>query len=80
MKFRFEADQAYQLEAIAAVADLFDGQPRIGRPEFTLHAEHEVAAVANRLDLGEADLYANLQIVQTRNGVAFRARLPFKLG
>jgi type III restriction enzyme len=69
VKFRFDADQAYQLEAIGAVADLFDGQVRIEQPEFTLHSEHEVAAVANRLDLGEAELFANLQVVQAHNRI-----------
>lgn len=65
MQFRFDPDQPFQLEAIAAIADLFDGQRRndLG-VSFQLGA---VPAVPNRLDLSEADLLHNLQVVQKRN-------------
>jgi len=65
MQFRFDANQEYQLRAIEAVADLFDGQPRL-ETGMTLEVESGVAAVANRLDLDEAALLANLHEVQRR--------------
>ncbi len=35
MKLQFDANQAYQLDAVAAVTDLFDGQP-LATPEYTV--------------------------------------------
>src|SRR5262245_41325728 len=35
MKLQFDANQSYQLDAVAAVTDLFDGQP-LGTPDYTV--------------------------------------------
>ncbi len=67
MQFRFDSKQEYQIHAIEAVANLFEGQPRI---EADLTFELGFAAVANRLDLKEADLLKNLQAVQSQNRIA----------
>ena len=70
MQFQFDADQEYQLDAIQAIADLFTGQGRI-KAELCFTAGQSIfAAVANRLDLSEADLLANLHAVQRANGIA----------
>ena len=65
MQFRFDAKQEYQVRAIEAVTDLFEGQPRL-ETGMTLEPESGVAAVANRLDLDESTLLGNLQAVQHR--------------
>jgi type III restriction enzyme len=65
MHFRFESNQEYQLDAISAIVDLLDGQPRID-PDLVL-AGAGFAAVSNRLDLDEEALVANLRTVQKRN-------------
>lgn len=68
MKLQFDANQEYQIAAIKAVADLFDGQPRVDAAmDFSLSAGF--AAIANRLDLSEGALLRNLAAVQQENDV-----------
>jgi len=68
MKFRFDANQEFQLRALNAVADLFDGQPRI-TASLTFALAAEFAAVANRLDIDEQALLRNLQKSQAENSI-----------
>jgi type III restriction enzyme len=66
MRFQFDPNQAYQLRAIEAVADLFRGQARV-LPDFdTFELGAIFSPVANRLDLNDAQLLANLHAVQKR--------------
>ena len=83
MEFKFDAHQSYQRDAIAAVVDLFEGQPRdVSTLETSLSSQffevgnqtvldivNEVGAVGNRLVLDETTLLHNLQEVQDRNGL-----------
>ena len=70
MQFQFDANQAYQLRAIEAVADLFRGQPRV-TIDFRAFALGELfSPVGNRLDLDEAQLLENLRAVQADGGLA----------
>ena len=82
LKLRFEAELPFQLDAIAAVRDLFAGQRarpseftvvRPGSPErLQLGARTEHAAwtgLGNRLTLREPELLDNLRRVQVRNGL-----------
>ena len=79
MKLRFDANQPYQLDAIAAVVDLFDGQPQ-GAPLFfvirmggfgELYAGHERTenGIGNRLLLEADKQRANTRTLQTRNDI-----------
>jgi Restriction endonuclease len=79
MKLQFDPNQPFQLDAVAAVTDLFDGQPQ-GAPEFAIinagdmgglfaGQDHTELGVGNRLLLAEDRLTANTRAVQTRNDI-----------
>lgn len=61
MEFRFDATQQFQLDAIASVMGLLDGQGRIGA---SLIPAAGSTVVPNRLDLDDAQLLDNLRRVQ----------------
>lgn len=83
MEFKFDPNQSYQRDAIDAVVDIFEGQPRetsgLGvtiRSQFVdagdqtaLEMVSEVGAVGNRLLIDDSILLHNLQRVQDRNGL-----------
>jgi type III restriction enzyme len=76
MEFRFDANQEFQVKAIEAVADLFDGQPPVAAAmHFAAGPLFGVSAISNRLDLNEGALLANLQKVQKANGIKPDAEL-----
>jgi type III restriction enzyme len=79
LKLQFDADQQFQINAVAAVADLFEGQPQ-GAPEYAVISaggvgglfagqERTELGLGNRLLLAEDTLHANARIVQTRNEI-----------
>ena len=79
MKLQFDPNQQYQLDAVAAVVDLFDGQPQ-GASEYAVidmgeqgglfagQAQTELG-VGNRLLLDDEKLLANARVVQARNDI-----------
>lgn len=81
--FHFDPRQPFQLDAIASVVDLFDGQPKDAEKlattlrvevaakegELGLDTSQDVGAIGNNLVLDEAAILANLQMVQDRNGL-----------
>jgi type III restriction enzyme len=69
MEFKFDATQEYQLDAIAAVCGLLEGQP-YAPSQLVVPKGASFQAVANRLDLDEAALLANLRAVQAARDIA----------
>jgi type III restriction enzyme len=68
MKLQFQADLTYQNDAIAAVVDLFEGQP-VGRSPPADWLQVQASAFANRWSLSADTLQANLRRVQARHGI-----------
>lgn len=79
MKLQFDPNQPFQLDAMAAVTDLFDGQSQ-GAPEYAVinlgsmeglfaGQERTELGVGNRLLLGEDKLRENLRAIQPRNDI-----------
>lgn len=79
MKLQFDADQQFQINAVAAVADLFEGQPQ-GTPEYAIinvggmgglfaGQEQTELGVGNRLLLAEESLLANTRTIQAHNEI-----------
>ena len=79
MKLQFDPNQQYQLDAVAAMTDLFEGQPQ-GAPEYSvIHVEgmdglfagqtSTELGVGNHLLFAEKKLLANTRGVQARNDI-----------
>ena len=77
MKIQFDPNQQFQIDAMAAVTDLFDGQPQAA-PEYAVinlgdmgglfsGQDRTELGVGNRLLLSEEKLRENTRLVQTRN-------------
>ncbi len=81
MKIKFDSNQPYQRDAINAAVDIFDGQPlAAGAFEVQLDTTGQMAGwselgIGNRLTLTPEQLLANLNRIQTANGVSFSEKL-----
>ena len=59
MEFKFDATQDYQLDAIAAACELFEGQANVPS-QLVAPKGASFQAIASRLELDESALLANL--------------------
>ena len=89
MDFKFDPNQEFQKEAIAAIIDLFEGQPRdLSLSRFNLpigvsdaggqtflEIAAEVGAVGNQLVIDSQTILENLEKIQDRNGLEIASEL-----
>ena len=74
MKLKFDPALAYQIDAVEAVADLFEGQPR-GQTSFEVSdtmpdgVALTTYGVGNNLTLTDEQLLANTHVIQKRNDI-----------
>ena len=88
MKLQFDPGQAYQLDAIGAVVDLFDGQPQGVGDMTVIQAGSEGGlfagqqrtelGVGNQLVIDEERLLANTRAVQLRNDIEADEQAPLQ--
>lgn len=69
MEFKFDANQEYQVQAVDAICDLFDGQIYVQAQVSFSAGTFALASIANRLDLDDATILKNFRDVQRRNGI-----------
>lgn len=73
MKLHFDSNQEYQLEAIKAITDIFEGQPLSGGDfEFSVSAAGVLLSengMGNRLTLSEEQILENIKTIQQRNQI-----------
>ena len=79
MKIQFDPNQQFQLDAVSAISDLFEGQPQ-NAPEYAiintkslggLFAGHEQTelGIGNKIQISEDKLKENLRTIQLRNDI-----------
>lgn len=76
MKLKFDSTQAYQVQAVAALTDLLEGQP-LGQGDFTVTESVNVMGSVQQMELGVANniavtpetIYKNLATIQERNDI-----------
>ena len=76
MRFKFEANQDYQLRAIKSVANLLEGQPHV-QVGLDVVEGAMFTAVPNRMGLDDESLLKNIQLVQTQNNLDVDAFLEY---
>ena len=73
MKLHFDSNQEYQLDAIKAITDIFEGQPLSGGDfEFSVSSVGALLSengLGNRLTLSEEQILENVKFIQHRNEI-----------
>lgn len=78
IKFQFDANQEYQLQAINSTVDLFEGMGNF-RPEFSLGDEIKPNLPEDEI-LFESEIRTNLENIQERNAVPIAQELEIESG
>jgi type III restriction enzyme len=76
MKLKFDANQQYQLDAVDAVVDIFEGQPleggdfemKVSQPQGQMQIDGSIV-IGNDLCLSNEDILSNVRKIQERNNL-----------
>jgi type III restriction enzyme len=81
MKLQFDGQQAYQLDAIQSIIDIFEGQP-LAKGNFELSFAMEKSSIAytekgvgNQMVLSDEQILQNIQAIQSDNGITPSSKL-----
>lgn len=83
MKFKFDSSQQYQIDAVASIVDLFEGQP-LNKEDFTVQMAtatplfQSELGVGNNIIVDESVFYKNLLSIQERNDLDTITELSFR--
>lgn len=79
MKLQFDPNQQFQIDAVSAIADLFEGQPKTSSDYSVINMEmldglflgqtQSELGIGNRLGISEEKILENLRAVQLRNDI-----------
>lgn len=85
MKLKFDSSQEFQLQAIASIVDLFDGQP-LNKGDFTITETMDLVGsqvqtelgIGNKLLIENETLHKNLHKIQDKNELDFTSPEAFR--
>lgn len=69
MKFKFNKNLDYQLEAIQSIVDIFDTGKNIIQTDIDFRLQSEMAVVANQLEIDDKRIVRNMNAIQEMNGI-----------
>ena len=80
MKIKYDSNQNFQIKAIDAIADIFEGQPKdVEQFSTALKANYsyggqtslvnEIGAIGNNLIIDEDSILQNVKLIQDDNGI-----------
>lgn len=68
MKFKFDANQDFQLKAVNAIVDVFEGQEKESADK-VIAGDSLLGIYPNHLNLSEDEILKNIQTIQKQNGI-----------